>query len=187
MKWATAARTPARSRSQGRSRSRDAATVRSSSSERRASWTCRTSAAFQLAYGVTLGVIAALLAEVTFRGILQTRFESVLGPWPAILAVAAINTAAHRWGPDLAAQWVAFFLSLTALGWLRVVTRSLVPPLVAHGVANLVLGLVLWFAGPFHQGTLLTPENRAGLVSVVVIAILSLFAIVAMSRDRPQR
>lgn len=144
------------------------------------------SPAFQLAYGVTLGVMAAILAEVTFRGILQTRFQAALGPWPAILLVAAINTAAHRWGPALEAQWAAYFISLAALGYLRVVTGSLVPPLVAHAVANFILGLVLWFAGPLDQGRLLAPDNRAGLVSLIALAGLSMVAIVVL-RGLPGR
>lgn len=132
------------------------------------------SPAFQLAYGVTLGVMAAILAEVTFRGLLQTRFQAALGPWPAILLVAAINTAAHRWGPELAAQWAAYFIALAGLGYLRVVSGSLVPPLVAHVVVNFILGLVLWFAGPLDQGRLLAPDNRVVLAGLSVLAAIAL-------------
>lgn len=131
------------------------------------------SPAFQLAYGVTMGVVSAVLAEVTFRGIIQTRYEQILGAWPAILVVAAINTAAHRWGPALEAQWAAYFLSLAALGYLRTVTGSVIPPLVAHGVANFVLGFVLWFAGPLDQGRLLTMGNGLAVAGLTALVIAS--------------
>lgn len=112
-----------------------------------------TGAAFAFSYGIVLSVAAAALAEIAFRGVMQTGLARLWGPWPAILAVAAINTAAHRWGPELAAQWAGYFFALAALGWLRSVTGSLWPPLLAHVGANLLTALALWEWRPFVPGT----------------------------------
>ncbi|MEO7387192.1 MAG: CPBP family intramembrane glutamic endopeptidase [Gammaproteobacteria bacterium] len=131
-----------------------------------------TSGAFSFTYAVVLSVTAAALAEVAFRGVMQTGLARLWGPWPAIFAVAAINTAAHRWGPELAAQWLAYFASLAALGWLRAVTGSLWPPLIAHVTANLLTALALWQWGPFVQGNI----GGAGLVVVAGLAIGGLMA-----------
>lgn len=146
-----------------------------------------TSPAFQAAYGITLGIVSAVLAEVVFRGIIQTRYAEILGPWPAILVVAAINTAAHRWGPALEAQWAAYFLSLAALGYLRIATGSLVPPLVAHGVANFLLGWVLWIGGPFDQGRLLTPGYEGALMGTIALAVVALLATWVLGRGLATR
>lgn len=125
-----------------------------------------TSTLFMFSYAVLLSVAPAALAEVAFRGVMQTGLQRLWGAWPAILVVAAINTAAHRWGPELGAQWVAYFLSLAAAGWLRSVTGSLWPPLVAHVTANLLTALALWQWGPFVQGKI----GGAGLLVVALLA-----------------
>ena len=137
-----------------------------------------TSDAFRFAYAVLLSVAPAALAEVAFRGVMQTGLQRLWGAWPAILAVAAINTAAHRWGPDLAAQWLAYFASLAAAGWLRAVTGSLWPPLMAHVGANLLTALALWQWGPFVQGRIGSP----GLV--VVAALMAGGLLLAASQAR---
>lgn len=124
-----------------------------------------TSPLFQFSYAVLLSVAPAALAEVAFRGVMQTGLARLWGAWPAILVVAAINTAAHRWGPELAGQWAAYFVSLAAAGWLRSVTGSLWPPLLAHVAANLVTALALWQWGPFAQGGI----GGAGLVVVALL------------------
>lgn len=124
-------------------------------------------AGFQFAYAVTLSMTSAVLAEVTFRGILQTRFEEQLGRWPAIIVVTAINVVAHRWGPELVAQWLGIFVALGALGWLRSVTRSLWPALLAHAAVNFLLALAMarWHA--FDQG--LIGDMALALMAAAVV------------------
>ena len=129
-----------------------------------------TSAEFAFAYAVVLSVAPAALAEIAFRGLMQTGLARLWSSWPALLVVAAINTAAHRWGPELAGQWLAYFFSLAALGWLRSVTGSLWPPLVAHVTANLLTALALWQWGPFVQGDI----GPGGLAFVAVLVATGL-------------
>ncbi|MEO8224553.1 MAG: type II CAAX endopeptidase family protein [Gammaproteobacteria bacterium] len=126
-----------------------------------------TSPLFQFSYAVLLSVAPAALAEVAFRGVMQTGLTKLGGAWPAILVVAAINTAAHRWDPELGAQWAAYFVSLAAAGWLRSVTGSLWPPMIAHVSANFLTALALWHWGPFAQGRI----GGAGLAVVAALAL----------------
>lgn len=142
-----------------------------------------TSALFMFSYAVLLSVAPAALAEVAFRGVMQTGLQRLWGAWPAILVVAAINTAAHRWGPELGAQWVAYFVSLAAAGWLRSVTASLWPPLIAHVTANLLTALALWQWGPFVQGRI----GAAGLVVVAALGVGACLAAVNVSRTPGNR
>ena len=130
-----------------------------------------TSRLFQFSYAVLLSVTPAVLAEVAFRGLMQSRLEPLWGPWPAILLITALNTAAHRWGPDLVAQWLGYFVALAGLGWLRSVTGSLWPPLLAHTLTNLAIALALWHFGPFAQGGI-GDLGRVALVALMGAGLL---------------
>jgi membrane protease YdiL (CAAX protease family) len=97
---------------------------------------------FQFAFAFVLPLVAAILAEVAFRGVMQGGLHAVLGPWAAILGVAAVSTAAHRWEPDLA----------------------------AHSWQNFVMAVVLWQWGPFDLGAM-TAGERATVVAFGVAAL----------------
>jgi membrane protease YdiL (CAAX protease family) len=116
---------------------------------------------FDFAYAFVMPLVAAILAEVFFRGVMQTRIAAVLKPWTAILLVTAVNTASHRWGPDLAAQWMGYFALILAFGYLRWASGSLWPALIAHAGQNFALAVTLWVWGPFAQGQLPTNTLRA--------------------------
>lgn len=124
---------------------------------------------FGLAYAVTLSAAPAVLAEVVFRGYLQGRWTALVGTWPAILGVAALNTVAHRWGPELADQWVGYFIGLAALGYLRAASGSLWPPLGAHLLANVALAVAHVRFGAFDHGAI-GPAALAGWVIVAIVA-----------------
>jgi membrane protease YdiL (CAAX protease family) len=134
--------------------------------------------AFGLAYAVTLSAAPAVLAEVVFRGYLQGRWTLLLGSWPAILGVAALNTAAHRWGPELADQWLGYFVALAALGWLRAASGSLWPALGAHLVANVALALAHVRFGAFDHGAL----GPAAVGAWALVASLALAGAVTLGR-----
>jgi membrane protease YdiL (CAAX protease family) len=139
-----------------------------------------TSALFGFTYAVLLSVAPAALAEICFRGLMQTGLARLWGAWPAILAVAAVNTAAHRWGPELAGQWLAYLLALGAAGWLKSVTGSLWPPLAAHVAANFLTALALWHFGPFDQG-------QVGPAGLALVGGLSAGALVVAATLAPAR
>jgi membrane protease YdiL (CAAX protease family) len=119
-----------------------------------------------------------VLAEVVFRGYLQGRWTLLLGSWPAILGVAALNTAAHRGGPELADQWLGYFVALAALGWLRAASGSLWPALGAHLVANVALALAHVRFGAFDHGAL----GPAAVGAWALVASLALAGAVTLGR-----
>jgi membrane protease YdiL (CAAX protease family) len=139
--------------------------------------------AFGLAYAVTLSAAPAVLAEVVFRGYLQARWTALIGSWPAILGVAALNTAAHRWGPELADQWLGYFVALAALGWLRAASGSLWPAIGAHLIANVALALAHVRFGAFDHGALGTGAVGAW----AAVALLALAATATLGRPGAAR
>jgi membrane protease YdiL (CAAX protease family) len=90
-------------------------------------------------------VIAPILEEVTFRGILLPWLRRVCGAWPAILLSSAVFAIAHfhAWPSPIPLFVLALFL-----GFLAHRTSSLVAPIVLHATFNaanmtiLILALV---------------------------------------------
>ncbi|PGH40997.1 Membrane protease YdiL, CAAX protease family [Micromonospora sediminicola] len=95
--------------------------------------------------------VNAVLEEVFYRRWLQTRWESLLGRWPAIVLASLVWAAWHvaiqgsgRPGVDLASVIVNQGVTGLFLGYLWSRYRRMWPPLVAHGAVNaapLLLGL----------------------------------------------
>lgn len=139
------------------------------------------SAEFQTVYFFTLSALSAVLAEVTFRGIVQTRLHQMLRPWTVILLIAVINTAAHRWNQELAQQALGFMVMLAALGYLRWQTGSLWPPLLVHLVNNLLMAASLSHFGPFEQGELTLTE----LLTIGAVGLACLAVAVVIGRKLP--
>lgn len=136
-----------------------------------------TSAQFQYAFAFVLPLVAAILAEVAFRGIMQGRLHAVLSPAPAILLVTAINTAAHRWGPDLEAQWIGYFVLLAGCGYVRWLSGSVLPALTAHFWQNFALAAATYYGGPFELGGM--PATALAATGGIGAAALLLTAVVA--------
>jgi len=132
---------------------------------------------FSLTYAIFMSVLAAILAEATFRGVIQTRMQTVLGIWPTVIIIGVINVLAHRWGPELTLNWLGMFVTLAGWTYLRWLSQSLWPPLILHTVTNLLVAVGLWFRGPFIHAELanstVTVIAIVGLVALGVAAILS--------------
>ncbi len=95
-------------------------------------------------------VLAPLVEEMTFRGVLM---GFLLGrKWPSFMAIgtsAIAFTAIHlQYKP--AALFSVFVLGLF-LGWLRVASKSLGPPILAHMAINLI-GLISLANAPVSGG-----------------------------------
>ncbi|QTN31960.1 CPBP family intramembrane metalloprotease [Akkermansiaceae bacterium] len=80
-------------------------------------------------------VMPAVVEEIAFRGIIQHRFESVVGPWVAIAASSVLFSAAHM--SILSGPYLAGLGAL--LGWMKWKSGSLYPPMLAHFAHNLVV------------------------------------------------
>lgn len=136
---------------------------------------------FRIAFAFVLPLFAAILAELAFRGVMQGRLHAVMRPWPAILLVTAVNTAAHPWGEGLVTQWIAYLVLLAGCGYVRWVGGSTLPVLTSHCAMNIALPLVLWNWGPFDLGAL-PAETR---MIIAAIGVLALVATVAIARGTP--
>ena len=137
---------------------------------------------FQVGYAFGMSVLAAVLAEVSFRGIMQTRMQTVLSLWPTVIIIAVINVLAHRWGPELTMNWFGLLVTLAGWTYLRWLANSLWPPLILHGVTNFIVAGALWYRGPFVHADL--PGATVALVALAGLAglVVSIF----LARDLHQ-
>ena len=98
-------------------------------------------------------VYVAVAEELFFRGYIQGnilrsakilmrkrwRLQPTVGRWISIVASAAIFAAAHVL-VHCQAAYILTFLPGLVLGWLFVRTRSLLAPILFHGLANIFYG-----------------------------------------------
>jgi len=139
---------------------------------------------FQITYAFVMSVFAAVLAEATFRGIMQTRMHTVLSLWPTVVIVTVINLLSHRWGPELVQNWFGTFIILAAWTYLRWISQSLWPPLIVHSLCNLLFAIAVWFGGPIVYAEL-SPGTIA-LIAAVGLASLCVTIFLAKDLHRAQ-
>jgi membrane protease YdiL (CAAX protease family) len=125
---------------------------------------------FAVTYAFFMSVLAAVLAEATFRGVIQSRIEKVLSVWPTVILIGFINVIAHRWGPEITQNWLGLFVILAGWTYLRWLSGSLWPPLILHTLSNFFMALALWFNSPFEQGEL-------AISTVAMIALVGLISL----------
>jgi membrane protease YdiL (CAAX protease family) len=127
---------------------------------------------FSFVYAIFMSVFAAVIAEVAFRGICQSRMAKVLSVWPTVFIIGFINVVAHRWGPEILQNWLGLFVTLAGWTYLRWLSGSLWPPLILHAACNLIVAVLLWFNGPFVQANLSAGEIvMIGVVGLVALGI----------------
>lgn len=80
-------------------------------------------------------IMPAVVEELAFRGIIQNRFEKVVGPWIAIGVASALFSVAHF--TILSAPYL--FLLGMLLGWMKWKSGSLYPPMLAHFLHNFIV------------------------------------------------
>ncbi|GAB2668360.1 lysostaphin resistance A-like protein [Arenimonas aestuarii] len=81
-------------------------------------------------------LIAPLLEEIIFRGVIQECFQKSTGAWTAIILSATTFALAHD--SDIGG-FVSLFVSGLVFGWIRYRTGSLVIAIAAHGLMNAVI------------------------------------------------
>lgn len=110
------------------------------------------SGSFQLAFLLVLPFIAAVLAEVGFRGLMQTALEKVLPLWPMLLLIAAINYLMHFFDPNQAGQFVRLITLNLVWGYITWRSQSLRPALVAHVAMNIAVPMVQYGSEQYGRG-----------------------------------
>ncbi|MGI9309030.1 MAG: CPBP family intramembrane glutamic endopeptidase [Gammaproteobacteria bacterium] len=142
------------------------------------------SAGFQLAYLFTLPVVAAVLAEIGFRGVIQTALEKVWSHWPVIFAIAVLNLLMHFYDPDQFKQVFRLIALNIVWGWITWRTGSIRPALAAHVAMNIgIAALQVWMEnygpGPLEFGSFRTST----VIIWAVIGSVTLAAGLALCRS----
>jgi membrane protease YdiL (CAAX protease family) len=97
---------------------------------------------------LSIAVIAAVTEEIAFRGYMQKPLEEAYGIIPAVLIVGIMFWVAH-FNHDITITHLPFQMSASiALGLLVYLTRSLIPAMIAHGAADILLQPAYFFRHP---------------------------------------
>lgn len=134
---------------------------------------------FTVTYAIYMSVLAAVLAEATFRGVVQSRMQIALSVWPTVIIIGVVNVLAHRWGPEITLNWLGLFVTLAGWTYLRWLSQSLWPPLILHAVANLFVAVGLWFRGPLVHAEL----SNSTVAIIAVVGLIGLGLAVTLARD----
>ena len=138
---------------------------------------------FQRTYAIYMSVFAAALAEISFRGILQTRLQTILSPWTVIVLIGLLNVFSHRWDTDILQNGIGWFVVLAGWTWLRWLSQSLWPPLVMHVVINCIVALWIWYVGPIVHASM--PGYMVAVVGIVGLVSLGLSAWLSRGKTVP--
>jgi membrane protease YdiL (CAAX protease family) len=121
---------------------------------------------------VAVVIAAPLVEELVFRGFLFDTLGKAL-PVPVVWVLTSLLFAAYHMDPP---HVIAVILIGLFLGWLRVVSGSIVPSMIAHAVNNgLATGMALFFGGQeLAEATLPWSAATAALVVTTGFASLAL-------------
>ncbi len=97
---------------------------------------------------LSIATIAAVTEEMAFRGYMQKPLEEAYGVVPAVMIVGIMFWVAHL-DHGITITHLPFQMSASiALGLLVYLTRSLVPAMIAHGIADILLQPAYLFRHP---------------------------------------
>jgi membrane protease YdiL (CAAX protease family) len=97
---------------------------------------------------LSIAMIAAVTEEMAFRGYMQKLLEEAYGIVPAVLIVGIMFWVAHL-DHGITITHLPFQMSASiALGLLVYLTRSLIPAMIAHGAADMLLQPAYLFRHP---------------------------------------
>lgn len=122
------------------------------------------SASYALLYLFMIPFFAAVLAEVGYRGIIQTRLEKMLPLWQTLFFISAINTLSHVGFTDISTQWLYLMAMNLGFGYTAWLAQSIVPAIVMHVVMNVLFPGAEHFFGPFALGEL----SASGIITLAV-------------------
>lgn len=122
---------------------------------------------------VTLALLRPIFTELFFRGVLFTPLRRTRGAQPVIFAVAAFETLGNLFSPRYA---LVFLVSTLVFSWVRGVTGSVIPSMMAH-IAFYAVGVI-----PMVLNKPELQPTKTLLLASSVTALVSLFGISMLSR-----
>jgi len=128
---------------------------------------------------VVLCVLAPVLEEMLFRGIILRSFLGQYARWQAILGSALLFGFAHL---NLY-QFVVGLLGGALLGWLYERTRSLIPCIALHAAYNTGVMLFAWAVEGQPQNTF-QPTTPGSWFAALALACVSVFSLRRMLGGR---
>ena len=134
---------------------------------------------FDISFVIVLPFIASILAEVGFRGIMQTQLEKVLPLWPTLLGLAVLNALFHLYDPEQSYHWARFLALNLGFGYVTYLGQSIIPALIAHVAMNIVEPLSEYFWGPISMGEL----QNSTLILAVILGISASSATIILARN----
>jgi membrane protease YdiL (CAAX protease family) len=93
----------------------------------------------------TVVIVAPIIEEIIFRGVLLSWLSKRVRPWPAILWSSASFAAIHLLDPNAVLAVPGLFMIGIALGWAAMRWQSLSLPIFLHAGVNLTGVLILIF------------------------------------------
>lgn len=135
-------------------------------------WPGDVPALFNWVFLFTLPLIASVLAEVGFRGIMQTALEKIMPLWPMLLMLAILNALFHFYDPEQSSQWLRFISLNLVFGYITWYAQSILPALAAHIGMNIVEPLAERVYGPVALGSLTgSMLTGIGIIGCAALAV----------------
>jgi len=125
---------------------------------------------------ISVILVAPVIEEALFRGLLQGALEARLRPWLAIVLAAVPFAVLHGLTPAL----FFFFWSLP-VGWVTWRTGSIRPGIVVHALNNLVGLIGLLAAGPLETEPV-EQGFRGLLIAIAVLVLAALWSVQLCAR-----
>jgi membrane protease YdiL (CAAX protease family) len=127
-----------------------------------------------------VSVVAPLLSEeIAFRGYAMGLLRRRFAPIPALVITSVLFAAAHLTQGLYAPKLLVYFLAGLSFGFIALRTGSLLPAMVAHGLADLTFFTLVW---PHDASRRLIGEGGADgwfYASVAILAVATPLALVA--------
>lgn len=125
----------------------------------------------RLIFAFAVVLVAPIVEESLFRGLLQGALESRVRGWLAIVLAALPFALLH--GPDPA---IFFLFWSLPVGWVTWRTGSIRPAIIVHAVNNLVGAVGILAADQIDRGSL-EPEEGAVWFAALLLAIAVLWSL----------
>jgi membrane protease YdiL (CAAX protease family) len=133
-------------------------------------------------FGIMASLVSPLSEEAAFRGYFQVTLERVYPAVTAIVISSALFALAHITQGLLWPKLSIYFLAGTVFGTLAYLTRSIVPGIVVHVMADMTFFALVW---PYDTSRRLVWEGGADTwfwTHVAQAIVCTILAIIAFSR-----
>lgn len=131
---------------------------------------------------LAVAVVAPVVEELIFRGLMLNRLRMVMPGWLAVALSAAVFGACH--GHPV---WFAYtFVIGTFFGWLDLRANSILPSILGHIAFNAV-GQILSFVPKTEKGTELAASMGILLLVAIAAPILNRKGVAALFRRGPRQ